>query len=58
MGDKTAVPNQFQFAFKMRPIRLSFGPLVSLLARYVSLRICASLAPRQRPKILRALVSS
>jgi Uma2 family endonuclease len=48
----------FQIAFKMRLIRLSFGPLASLLARRRSPRICFSLAPRQRSKIRRVLVSS
>ncbi len=38
----------------MSLIRVSFGALASLLARYSSLRICSSLAPRRRPKILRA----
>ena len=48
----------FQIAFKLRLIRWSFEPLASLLARCRSLRICASLASRQRFKIRRALVST
>jgi hypothetical protein len=42
----------------MSLIRLFFGPLALLLARYRSLRICASLAPSQQPKTRRALGSS
>ncbi len=50
----------FQIAIKMRLIRWSFKLLASLLARYPdrSGRVCASLASRQPPKILRALVSA
>ena len=48
----------FQFALKLSLIRWSFGSLTLLLGRYRPLWVCASLAPRQRLKILRALASS
>jgi len=48
----------FQFAFMMSLIALSFWPLASLPARCRPQWVCAARAPRQSPKVLRALVSS